>query len=1754
MARRQRSGRATTMSSSTIFRDRYRVLRRLGAGGGGSVYEVEDIRAAGSPRLALKALFAEGAETAELLGLLRQEFRVLSSLRHPAVARVYDFGRFPQGSGLEGSEGAQGYYYTRDLVDGVDLASYCAARPLVETLEVLHATTEALDILHRAGMVHRDFKPGNVIVDHEGGAHLIDFGLAHGEGQRTPTSGTAAYLAPEMLRGHRVDRRADLYALGITLYELVRGEPPLPGASLSRLVVWHLDGPELDFEGVAGVPERLSEICRRLTSRDPEARFPSAGELALALAEVIVELGGKRPDEVSPFVAPAVGDRLGPPLSELENAVRSALEGKGPKVATACGDPGSGRSTLLRQLTWRLQLADIEVVSGEFQAGDLRPYGVIGDLLAQLASFADRPNPLRDIGESAAVDRFALYQQITEYLVDMASHVPVTLVLDGLEAADDESRAALRFVAHVLDANDRVCLVVSHDGHSAIEELFDDPREVTLAPLDGDDVSRMLKDASGRSDERLAGRIVEHTGGNAAFVVDVLRRLHEANWPASPDLEALAPPQALESRVAERYAELAQDERIVLETLAVVGRPARGLELLELVQTVDGEDRVGLPLERLEALGWISRNTEGAWSYLQGPARHAIYRVIDTERRRALHLAAARRLQDAGDERADIERTRHALAAGELEMARRSLQQATAALEALGSHRQAIGLCEHALELASDGRERRALLLRLGRLYRIVGDTDRAITLLEQASERVDGDGGSDDDGGERRAVRLELARTHTAAVRGEHALEVLAALDADAQSDAERLEVAVLRAAAVASLHDLERLLRVADEGLAIEARLAAIGQPDASARAGLGGRKAWSLAHLARYEEADGVVATALDAARSAQDKRVEAELLNTWAVLAQRAGKYAIIADRQRHALAAMQELGDVGRVAAFRVNIGAVHLQRGELGSALDHLQQSLRLFEAMGSPTTALVRCNLGYVQLQIGLYERARVTLERAREQNVAAKRHSGEALARLLLAILAGRRGDMERARSEIAWARDAYVKQGQNRDAADAQVDLAELELRAGNVDAAARALATARSELDLAEVDDLLVRVSALDARLAAAGDSGEAHAEALSAIERAIEKARALDTLELSWQCNAAAATLSAKASNGMLAAQRARAAMEVLRRMAQGFSPDQQTAFWQDPWRREVRERAGSQVLDQAAATISSTGSLPGTVVAAALDETMPSSSYKDIVRAAQERHYRLLEIYRRINAELDPERLLGLVMDTAVELTGAERGFLLLGDRPESLEVKIARNLDPERSSAAYSRSIAEQVHAIGEPVVTISAHSDPRFSEYASVHQLQLESVCCIPIHAHGRIAGVLYMESRFKSGRFTPDDQRLLMAFGDQVAIALTNAQLMAENQRKAEALEAAKREIEALADERGRLLQERTEQLHEVQRDLAETRARLEPRAGQFGMVGRSAAMAKVFNLVERVSGADVPVLIEGESGTGKEMVARAIHEQSPRHKKRLVSVNCAAIPENLLESELFGHVRGAFTGADRERKGLFQAADGGTLFLDEISDMPSRMQVDLLRALQEHTIRPVGGQKDVKVDVRVIAAANRPLSALVERGEFREDLFYRLHVVRLALPALRERPDDIPLLVDHFLGVIAERMHMPKRGITKAALRRLMSYGWPGNVRQLEHALMNAVVLADGEVLHEDDFSLESPRGTGEHAAVPSGSGAFDGDGGSRAAAASESDREAEERERIMEALERCNWNKSKAARVLGIPRRTFYRRLRAYDIQ
>jgi DNA-binding NtrC family response regulator len=307
----------------------------------------------------------------------------------------------------------------------------------------------------------------------------------------------------------------------------------------------------------------------------------------------------------------------------------------------------------------------------------------------------------------------------------------------------------------------------------------------------------------------------------------------------------------------------------------------------------------------------------------------------------------------------------------------------------------------------------------------------------------------------------------------------------------------------------------------------------------------------------------------------------------------------------------------------------------------------------------------------------------------------------------------------------------------------------------------------------------------------------------------------------------------------------------------------------------------------------------------------------------------------------------------------------------------------------------------------------------------------------------------------------------------------------------------------------------------------------------IVGTSGRLAEVRRLVGRVAGTDCTVLILGETGTGKELVAREIHARSPRAGHPLISVDCAAIPGELLESELFGHERGAFTGAVRRRKGSFELAHGGTLFLDEIGNMAVDVQAKVLRALQEREIQPVGGERKIPVDVRVIAATNRDVKEAVRRGTFREDLYYRLNVVPIPLPPLRERPEDIPLLVRHFLGKYAGRLNCRIEDVSPEAMQVLATYPWPGNVRELESAIQRAMTLADGAVLGPEAFRHLAQEARGAKAAITA-----------RAAEAGLPPLEQVERDYIMEVLQATRWNRREASRILGISTVTLWRKIGA----
>jgi transcriptional regulator with GAF, ATPase, and Fis domain len=500
-----------------------------------------------------------------------------------------------------------------------------------------------------------------------------------------------------------------------------------------------------------------------------------------------------------------------------------------------------------------------------------------------------------------------------------------------------------------------------------------------------------------------------------------------------------------------------------------------------------------------------------------------------------------------------------------------------------------------------------------------------------------------------------------------------------------------------------------------------------------------------------------------------------------------------------------------------------------------------------------------------------------------------------------------------------------------------------------------------------------------------------------------------------------------------------------------------------------------------------------------------------------------LKVYKalqRLSGRLDQPTVLEAVAEATFEICARathvtillrseneKDRFTLALQRERGGPAKLASSnpavaLDPVRASRAILRRVLSDRAAI----LTANAQEEIPASE--SIHSGQILSVIAVPLWRGEEITGLLQADNRRTAGMFDENDLEVALLVGAQAALALDNAQLVGRLK---------------LAEERARG--------ENVYLKKKEERARFPD------IIGESPAMQQVFGQLDKVIDTRATVCIDGETGTGKELVASAIHYRSGRREKMFVAQNCAALPENLLESELFGHKRGAFTSADSDKKGLFEIADGGTLFLDEMGEMPLSLQAKLLRVLQEGTIRPVGATAEKQVDVRIICATNRDLAAEVEKGRFRSDLYYRLMVFPIRLPPLRERREDIPLLAKHFLTKYSAEYRLELPGFSQEAVDALASYAWPGNIRELENEIQRLVIQAEpGLPVEVTDLSPRLRKIEGTVAKVAPKKGTL------------KEMMDQVERWLISEALRDHGGNKTRTAATLGITREGLHKKL------
>ena len=475
----------------------------------------------------------------------------------------------------------------------------------------------------------------------------------------------------------------------------------------------------------------------------------------------------------------------------------------------------------------------------------------------------------------------------------------------------------------------------------------------------------------------------------------------------------------------------------------------------------------------------------------------------------------------------------------------------------------------------------------------------------------------------------------------------------------------------------------------------------------------------------------------------------------------------------------------------------------------------------------------------------------------------------------------------------------------------------------------------------------------------------------------------------------------------------------------------------------------------------------------------------------------LLKIATGIGGIRDRDSLQWQLLGLVFEIVPAERGAFLLFDHLQEFSSAVAwdRVLGPGHP-VRVSRTVVDRVLQEGVGLVVSDVSSEDSLRDARTLTDLRVRSLLCVPLTISGTVVGAIYLDSKNPAQRFDENHLQVMAAVAGIASLALDNVR--------------------------------HWEQLRQENQDL---RAEIDL---EHNMVGGSSRMREVFEFIRRVAPTDSTVFIHGESGTGKELVARAIHRNSSRAERPFVAINCAAITETLLESELFGHEKGAFTGATAQKKGKVETAEGGTLFLDEVSELAPGLQAKLLRVLQEREFERVGGTRPIPLDVRLIAASNRNLTEAVEVGAFRKDLYYRLNVVAVTMPPLRERREDIPLLADHFIVKASRKCRTRVKPLSPAARACLTTYEWPGNVRELENAIERALVLGSSDTLLPDDL----PEAILEAASpVPDGSANYLG-------ALKET-----KKQLVLQALQQASGNYIEAARALGMHPNSLLRLIR-----
>ncbi|HET7434652.1 MAG TPA: sigma 54-interacting transcriptional regulator [Thermoanaerobaculia bacterium] len=1669
------------------------------------VYRVFD----GSDRRdeAIKILRHELSDPQQLLRF-KTEFETLASVEHPSIIKVFDFGLLPDALP----------YFTMEYFAGKKISEYFKGQNWDELYDVILQLAAGLHHIHHLGIIHLDLKPSNILVSDDGKAKIMDFGLAIETRQVLDRRirGTLHYMAPEVLRQDRVDSRADLYALGMTLYETVTGALPGYGKAPIDVIRMHLDNGIRPPSSInPRIPDALDAIIMRLLEKDPRHRFPSAA----ALLQAVAEAAGKKapPAELlvgrgELFAAPLIGRKN--EVAQLMSLISEARDGRGTGVIVA-GAEGMGKSRIVRDATLRAQVDGAKVFCGRCPVNRKTIYAPFFEIFEQMVAAV---NPEADVAEEirrivrpvvAAAgpetnqpqhgQKYRLYNRIVQSMQDIYGFLsagsetggsPLILTVEDLQWADPSTAELFSFL--VGEARNNKLLVIGTltletGGEAALESSSPDLAfweqrakegnfpiihvESLSEPLVREHLQSLLGDEN-VSEELVRWMLWESAGSplNIRRIIDYLigheyLRWQPTGWVADMErIRTLRIPGGAASILMEKVEALDPEKRAVLEAAAVCGE-TMSVDLLTkaaslgplasaslatdtnaTLESADGEAATFAALRDLVRANLLDEAGDGSTiAFPQIHLRDAIYNAMPERRRAELHLRIGEALEPQARDGStqlvgqvayhfaranDIERgTRYSIDAGDIAM--RTL-----------AHEEATEFYRVALELMDLGgmEEARKAEVRekLADAYYRRDDYRAAMHafqfLLKSIQARSKDDEETLDVARVMKKIGKVLARRgdlDAAMTYFAHALTIYEKHD-------HTVDVAELLNR-IAWLHRVKDDLELAKD-TAERARALLEGKEPTVVYGyvkNILGLIEFAAGNWQRSREIlEEAVAIGEKLSSEQLCKVASTNLGNTlWKL-----GDWETALANFRKNLEISEAEGDLYDLVTAYNNVGVVEYGRGNFHVAAEFFEKSVRIDEKIGAfEHEALAQENLGDALEMLGRWNEAMEHYQRCITLEGFDEARTSRSSVYVPLARLMTKKGDLARALEYVQKALHAAERARDEDLVAEASYVMAQIEDERENSEESKRHLARAleiyeknRTVQGLARAHTAAASLSLREQRL----DESVRHAEEGARYAKEIGDRFTLAKNDWVW---GKILFFRNEREQAMAKLDAARSAFEDI------DTPYElgRLLFDIGLMREEAEEatttiRSAVRIFER----LDATNDLER--ARGALFRIKPAG------RAPDQNVVGLYEIVKIINSTLDLNEVLTRVLDVAIRRLRAERGMILLLDPiTGALRTRVARNIKESGdgdSSKRSPQSIVKEVIHSGQSVMSADARSDDRFVESESVIAENILSILCVPLIIKERISGAIYVDHRQARHLFSQKDLSFLEAFADQAAIAIENARL-----------------YEELEEARTRLSLENETLRREV---LVEKHL--------DSVVGQSEAVAKIQFAIRKAAAGHSTVLVRGESGTGKGLIARIIHNVGPRRNGPFIKFNCAALPETLAESELFGHEKGAFTGADRRKLGRFELANNGTIFLDEIGKMTLAMQAKLLRVVEDKEFERVGGTQTIKTDVKIIAATNLEIEKAIAEGTFREDLFYRLNIIPITLPPLRERKDDIPMLSEHFIKKISKDLGVETKRLEPGVLDLFFRYDWPGNVRELEATIHRAIVMSNGEVMTKAEF--------------------------------------------------------------------------------